>query len=162
MSRVRVLATRDRRALVGLFAALWVLGFELGPGLHMALHDRLARHQHGHVHHDDSGHGHGHGRGHAHGHGHGHGHGHDHDRGEGDDHDRGEGERGSGGGQDDPQHGEGSLAHRGVAALDPPPPPDLPAVLPSAIAPRPLEPITAARSARPLVVRGRGPPDASA
>ncbi len=61
-----------------------------------------------------------------------------------------------------PGHGTGSLAHRGLAAVDPPPPARLPDLHPVDTTPRPLEPSDAPRSSGPLTVRGRGPPSASA
>ncbi len=62
----------------------------------------------------------------------------------------------------DPGHGAGSLAHRGLAAVDPPPPARLPALFPADTSPRPLEPTDAPRPSGPLTVRGRGPPAAHA
>lgn len=169
---------RRRRLLAGAAVALWMLGFELIPGLHIALHDRLAGHDHADAHDNHAGaqaDGHGPfrgqvqtGRGDRGDHGHGHRH-------PGDDqhghelaatvdagprpfdsltlprpHDRG------------PGHGTGSLAHRGLAAVDPPPPARLPDLHPVDTTPRPLEPSDAPRSSGPLTVRGRGPPSASA
>lgn len=60
---------------------LWVVGFDVGPGLHVAAHEWLGHHHHGsssHVAVAEEAHGHEHG-GHEHG-GHEHGdHGHEHD-----------------------------------------------------------------------------------
>jgi hypothetical protein len=173
---------RRRRLLAGSAVALWMLGFELIPGLHIAVHDRLASHDHADAHgsHADAlADGHGPFRGQVqtgpgdrggHGHAHGHRHAGDHD-----------GHRGhelaatvdAGPGpldsitlprpsDRDPGHGAGSLTHRGLAAVDPPPPPRLPDLLPVDTSPRPLEPYDAPRSSGPLTVRGRGPPSAGA
>jgi hypothetical protein len=169
---------RGRRVLAGAAVALWMLGFELVPGLHIALHDRLGGHDHADAHDSHAG---------ARADGHGpfrgqvqtgpgdrdHGHAHRHAVGE-DQHghelaatvdagprpfDSITAPRPTG---RDPGHGAGSLAHRGLAAVDPPPPARLPDLHPVDTSPRPLEPSDAPRSSGPLTVRGRGPPSASA
>ncbi len=181
---------RRRRVLAGAAAALWMLGFELVPGLHMAVHDRLASHDHadshGHALHTGPGHdrpGH-HGRDRRddrdHAHGHDHADGQPADHGHGVDHGHELAANAAPAGlathpapfdalsrprapdrDHDPGHGAGSLAHRGLAAVDPPPPARLPDILPAATSPRPLEPTDVPRPTGPLVVRGRGPPRAS-
>jgi hypothetical protein len=50
---------RTRRAMAWLAIALWVLGFEVAPNLHLGLHDLIAPHTHGGAvaqHDDDHGH----------------------------------------------------------------------------------------------------------
>jgi hypothetical protein len=180
---------RRRRLLAGAAVALWMLGFELIPGLHIAVHDRLASHDHADAHgrHADAHGGHadartdGHGpfrgqvqtgrgdRGeHGHADGHRHAGGHDDHRG----HELAATVDAGPGPLDsvtpprpsdrDPGHGAGSLAHRGLAAVDPPPPARLPDLSPVDTSPRPREPSDAPRSSGPLTVRGRGPPSAGA
>jgi hypothetical protein len=144
-------ANRRRRTLAVAAAFLWFGGFELLPNLHVALHSHIAPHSHGHDHVTPGA------DAHAHVHyevTHSHDHGvtdaplrrhewkalhperpHDH-----------------------PAHGAHSLAHRGLAVAQPPPPP----LLRSPIAVRPLrQPRVVAqqpRSRRPQSVRVRGPP----
>ncbi len=84
LSVLRVRHARTRRLYALLCAVLWVLGFDIGPGLHLAAHELLDHHHHGSSSHvdvhegeapEDGAHGHD-----EHGHdehGHGHGHGHD-------------------------------------------------------------------------------------
>ena len=171
------------RALAGVAATLWLLGFELVPGLHIALHDRLGDHQHADARagsqgpfrgqietgpgsradrvedlaDDHRGHGHrGHGRDHTHPSLAAHADETDasHPVRDGLDRPRPAGR--------DAGHGAGSLAHRGLAAVDPPPPARLPDLFPADASPRPLEPTAIPRFAGPLTARGRGPPSASA
>lgn len=159
---------------------LWIVGVEIGPGLHIALHGRLAPHVHGVA--DakrGSGHEHRHGRHHEHradGVGHGgahhvasHADGHEHHA-----HHHHHADDGSGDasaqhatdgraqvGRLDPEHGAHDLMHRQLALAIPPP--VLPEVVFAAIARAPelgrIDDHVAARPAPRL--RARGPPRAS-
>ena len=90
-----------RRALALWAALLWVLGFELLPGVHIGMHGVLPAHVHGAFHeHDDA---------------HEHEHTGDHDHPEFADVDAA-----TGASTLDPDHGDHELLHRGIAALQPP------------------------------------------
>jgi hypothetical protein len=131
---MRTVGQRRSAAVAVALAAVWLAGFELAPNLHIGLHDVLAHHHH------DLGHGDA-----AHG----------HDHGEFDHHHDDRGDPGDG-----PAHGQGSLAHRGVAVLAPPPPLLVP---PAALIGPADEPVALADSvpaAPPSSVRQRGPPRA--
>lgn len=122
---------RAREIPALLFALLWVLGFEVVPAAHLALHASLGAHTHGSTH------------CHA-------GFCHADDEADGD---AGHDARAQKSAPSDPRsHGQGSLEHRGVAALTPDlavvvpelllvgelPPPDAPVVRASSFeAPRP-------------------------
>ncbi|HLU66663.1 MAG TPA: hypothetical protein VKZ63_10330 [Kofleriaceae bacterium] len=177
-------ASARRAAAAWLALAIWIAGFELAPGLHVALHALWDHHAHGaggavRVERSrrardqladeragrDRGRG-DHGRDRArHPHAAGPGHVHDHARGGDHDHDHGEtrprrNRRPPSG--DDAVRAVASRGgdhlHRGLAALDPPPPPALALARPLRRAVRACAPLQAPRSARPLVTRGRGPP----
>jgi hypothetical protein len=164
-----------RRLHALLLCVLWVAGFEVGPGLHVAAHDWLEHHHHGsssHVEvaereeHGHDGHGHGHGHGHD---GHGHGHGH-----EGDWHEvevefveplLGSTDLLAETGRDavvrcadDFGHGAHSLAHRAVAAFPASPP--WPSVAVASWVPltRAERSVDVIRSRAPRCARARGPP----
>lgn len=160
---------RRRRDILALAAlALWIAGFELAPNLHVGLHHLLPSHDHHGAASQVSGYtsrgrvrtvpGDGRARSshvHAHAHPHGsdgHDHGHDHEPAP-----EPTGEHGPGA-SPAPEHGAHSLAHRGLAALAPPPAiaPLIPA--PFVLLPAPGE----ATAAPPALPRGRpnqrGPP----
>ncbi|MCG8421627.1 MAG: hypothetical protein MJE77_27215 [Proteobacteria bacterium] len=106
----------DRQRRFALLAcALWVLGFEVAPNLHIGFHDLFADHHHGDSHTEDRD-------------------------------------------GNSPDHGDGSIEHRGVAILEAPPPP----VIPQAVAVERLIHHEAVADApyerRPVTIRGRGPP----
>ncbi|MBT8495652.1 MAG: hypothetical protein KJO07_21570 [Deltaproteobacteria bacterium] len=149
----RTARVHRRRRLALAACLLWVFGFELVPNLHVGFHDLLAAHSHG-------------GseaaaehygfkgprtagrkgprkqrRAHSHGDGDHGDHAHDHD----DSH-------------DSPEHGEGSLAHRGLATLAPPPALTRPFIAPPVSAPTRAEADHHRTSPAAPVARGRGPP----
>ena len=157
-------------------ACVWVLGFELGPNLHLALHAHLPAHSHGEseapagprvsVHYGEYFHVHAHGGSyHAHAHDPGS---HTHSRVCPHTHQRLR--RAVSGGRCEwtalapaesapSSHGAHSLAHRGLVLLQPPPPPIFSAPLDTEPVAH-LEPSTdQLRTRRPLVMRVRGPPD---
>jgi hypothetical protein len=118
---------REIPALIA--CAVWLLGFEAAPVLHVAQHADLAPHAHGSA------------PAHAHGHAH-EGGPHRHDAAP----------------EPEPEHGEGSLLHRGLAAHTAPPavpevdPPWSVTVLPRVEAP------AAPPAPDPTPPRARGPP----
>jgi hypothetical protein len=90
-----------RRALALWAMLLWLLGFELAPGLHLGMHGSLAAHSHGPIEHHDV----------------------DHDHHDVDDHDHHEFSPVDGhesASELDLDHGDHELLHRGIAALQPP------------------------------------------
>lgn len=152
-----------RRALALWAVALWLLGFELAPNLHLGFHGRLAAHSHrpanAHGERRESGRDATH---HDHGHG-DHHHGdaqHHHDA----DHHHDDGTcpdavaQGAFAKSVDLDHGQHDLLHRGIAAL--PPPPVMPRVVAAPFAQTigvpPFSELTASRA--PMHVRARGPP----
>ena len=153
-----------RRALALWGVLLWVLGFEVGPDLHIVLHGQIGAHVHGVAVDHDHDHDHDHVDDHVHDHAHDHAHGH------ADALVRGPVELGVA--QDardarhaavstvDPQHGRHDLAHRGIAVLVP----DVatPRVADADLASLPrLEPhSTFVFDRTPLHDRARGPPAA--
>ena len=152
-----LLGRHRRRDFARAALVVWVVGFELVPGLHLLLHEYLSAHDHGPVvrtgpsksaekrtasatsHHD----------GHRHD-----GVSHSHEGAPAGDH----APRPDSPAPSDPDHGANSLAHRMLAAVETPPPavPD-PGQL--ALVPRaPAPPVIALRSAAPLRPSVRGPP----
>jgi hypothetical protein len=100
-----------RRVLAWWAAALWILGFEVAPNVHLGLHGVIAVHSHGAAATED--------RGHDHDHDHDHGHAHD----EADDEPAPLGADATGrfvAKRADLQHGAHALLHRGIAIAVPP------------------------------------------
>lgn len=126
--------TRPRLALI--LVALWGVGFELAPGLHVGLHGRWGDHHHETVRFDDHGHDH---------HLAAAGHHHHHDTEPAPE-------------REQPDHGAGSVAHRGLAALGAPPPILIPG--PALAGPSDVPGIAAERppATSRVTARQRGPP----
>ena len=134
----------------GVAALLWLFGFDVAPMAHMVLHDALEAHEHGHRHRHVQDHGHEHRHVQDHGHEHGDGSGHASEQ-------RHENENGKG------DHGEGSVAHRDLAAQVPLPslPEVLEALLSSEASPLPSHDEQPA-DRRPRTSRARAPPSVAA
>lgn len=164
--------------------ALWVLGFELAPNLHLGLHDRIAPHTHGGaVAHDDhdrdhhAEHEHEHEPGRAeHGHAHDaeHGHAHHHEGGVADSHESpvhepeftriakhaaaDDARAVASASRLDPSHGDHDLLHRGIAIVEPPLGQPSLAQAPVVVLAR-LRPLIDRLVSRvPTTARARGPP----
>lgn len=157
----RARESRRRRWALGA-CLLWVLGFELGPGLHVALHHRLEAHSHEGEHdkvagaHHHAAHDHDHD---PHGHDHPHGSTHRPDyEAEAESDDAADDDRAAVRAHERYRHGRHSLAHRGLAVTDPPP---CEPCLPSAPLQRLLRfgpPPGGPTDRRPVRARARGPP----
>jgi hypothetical protein len=118
-----------------MLVALWVVGFEVGPGLHVGFHDVWVGHQHQSQHQSAPAEP-----------GHAHGPGADHQHQAAPERDR------------DPDHGEQTVAHRGVASFGAPPP----ILVPAPACAGPIEPPAAVVERPPetrrITARQRGPP----
>ncbi|HWB80473.1 MAG TPA: hypothetical protein VG755_36160 [Nannocystaceae bacterium] len=142
MQRPPQLDDTTRRALALWAALLWVLGFELLPGMHIGMHGELPAHVHGV------------------GHDHDHVADHEHDDADHDHREFADVDASSGAFAGDRDHGDHELLHRGIAAL--PPPLAIPPIHDAAFVQ--LERVRESRTqlgARvPTTVRARGPPAA--
>jgi hypothetical protein len=151
----------NRRFGALLAAILWMIGFELVPSVHVGFHDWFGDHQHGavaqHEHDHEADH-----VGHGHGHGHGHGAkaGHHHHADQPDPLDDEIEDDPTQSRVSTPGHGEHSLAHRGIAAIDPPPAQPRVMAAPLRLAAYILPAGQPPRNAQPTTVRSRGPPSA--